>query len=211
MREKFMFFQNFKETADKLPDDLRLKFYDAMTNYVFNGVEPEDSLVNALITAIKPSLDKTDERGGAREGAGRKSNEIKNNQNNSKEIKVIQNNQSFQETETETRNKKQEIEKEIVKEKVAIAPRFTKPTLQDVQKYVDEQNLAMDSQSFVDFYESKGWKVGREPMKDWKAAARNWARREKHNTIQVKNESVFEHNMRMMREMEAENANENLF
>jgi hypothetical protein len=63
----------------------------------------------------------------------------------------------------------------------------------------------------LDFYESKGWKVGREPMKDWRAAARNWARREKHNTIQVKNESVFEHNMRMMREMEAENANENLF
>ena len=118
-----MFFQNFKETADKLPDDLRLKFYDAMTDYVFNGVEPEDSLINALITAIKPSLDKTDERGGAREGAGRKSNEIKNNQNNSKEIKTNQNNQSFQETETETRNGS--IEKEnIAKEKVAKATFF---------------------------------------------------------------------------------------
>lgn len=114
MREKFMFFANFKETADKLPDDLRLKFYDAMTDYVFNGVEPDDNLISALITAIKPSLDKVDERGGARDGAGRpKSNEIKNNQNNSNEIKRNQNNQSFLETETETRNgnKKQETEK----------------------------------------------------------------------------------------------------
>lgn len=114
MRDKFMFFANFKETADKLPDDLRLKFYDSMTDYVFNGVEPDDNLISALITAIKPSLDKVDERGGAREGAGRpKSNEIKNNQNNSNEIKRNQNNQSFLETETETRNgnKKQETEK----------------------------------------------------------------------------------------------------
>ena len=119
MREKFMFFQNFKETADKLPDDLRLKFYDAMTNYVFNGVEPEDTLINALITAIKPSLDKTDERGGVRDGAGApkgNKNAIKNNQkqsNQSNEIKIKQNNQSFLETETETRNgnKKQETER----------------------------------------------------------------------------------------------------
>ena len=62
MKDKFMFFVNFKETADKLPDDLRLKFYDAMTDYVFNGIEPDDVVVSALITAIKPSLDKEDGR-----------------------------------------------------------------------------------------------------------------------------------------------------
>ena len=106
-----MFFANFKETADKLPDDLRLKFYDAMTDYVFNGVEPDDNLISALITAIKPSLDKVDERGGARDGAGRpKSNEIKNNQNNSNEIKRNQNNQSFLETETETETRNRNME-----------------------------------------------------------------------------------------------------
>ena len=76
-----------------------------MTDYVFKGIEPDDVVISALITAIKPSLDKEDYRGGAREGAGRKSNEIKINQNNSKqsnEIKINQKNQSFLETETET-------------------------------------------------------------------------------------------------------------
>lgn len=82
MKNKFTFFDNFKETADKLPDDLRLKFYDAMTDYVFKGVEPDDTIVSAFIMAIKPQLDIEDKRGGVREGAGRKSKEIKNNQKN---------------------------------------------------------------------------------------------------------------------------------
>ena len=185
MREKFMFFQNFKETADKLPDDLRLKFYDAMTDYVFNGVEPEDSLINALITAIKPSLDKTDERGGAREGAGRKSNEIKNNQNNSKEIKTNQNNQSFQETETETRNGS--IEKEnIAKEKVAKAPTFKKPTLEEVKAYCQERNNVVDAEKWIDHYTANGWKVGKNPMRDWKATVRTWERLETRKPVENK-------------------------
>ena len=97
-------------------------------DYVFNGNEPSDPIMAALINSIKPSLDKVDERGGAREGAGRKSNEIKNNQKQSKEIKANQNNQSFQETETETRNRnietETEKEKEKVKEKDAIITPF---------------------------------------------------------------------------------------
>ena len=36
----------------------------------------------------------------------------------------------------------------------------------------------MDGQAFMDFYASKGWRVGNQPMKDWKAAVRNWARRD---------------------------------
>lgn len=111
MADRFMFFANFKEIADRLSDDLRLKFYDAMTDYVFKGDMTDDAVISALITAIKPSLDKEERRGGVREGAGRpknnfdydenqkKSKIIKNNQNI---IKNNQKNQSFLETETET-------------------------------------------------------------------------------------------------------------
>ena len=108
MSERFVFFKNFKSIADKLPDDMRLKFYDAMTAYAFEGKEPDDIVIAALITAIKPSLDKEETRGGAREGAGApkgNQNANKNNQSNSKTIKnnqteIInnQNNQSFQES-----------------------------------------------------------------------------------------------------------------
>lgn len=56
--------------------------------------------------------------------------------------------------------------------------RFVKPTLNDVQAYCQERQNNVDPESFVDFYESKGWKVGNQPMKDWKAAVRTWERRD---------------------------------
>lgn len=96
MRDKFLFFKNFKTVADKLPDDLRLKFYDAMTAYVFDGVESDDPVIAALVGAIKPSLDKVDNRGGNHNPTG---------QNQYSEVKRCQKGQSFQ----ETRNEKEEV------------------------------------------------------------------------------------------------------
>lgn len=53
------------------------------------------------------------------------------------------------------------------------AKRFTPPTLAEVQSYVAERHSPVDPQEFIDFYESKGWMVGKAPMKNWKAACRN--------------------------------------
>lgn len=86
--------------------------------------------------------------------------------------------------------------------------RFKKPTIEEVKAYVFESGYSIDPQSFVDFYESKGWKVGKSPMKDWRAAVRNWERNRLGNN---KKETTWEHNMRVMKQMEDENANENLF
>ena len=116
MKNKFIFFDNFKTTADKLPDYLRLKFYDAMTDYVFKGIDPDDIVVSALIMAIKPYLDnEVSSWGGAREGSGRKrknqdkSNKIKFNQvelekleKNQDKSSLIKNNQDLQKTKEKT-------------------------------------------------------------------------------------------------------------
>ena len=51
--------------------------------------------------------------------------------------------------------------------------RFVPPTLDEVREYVRSRNSPVDAQEFIDFYESKGWVVGKAPMKDWKAACRN--------------------------------------
>ena len=58
------------------------------------------------------------------------------------------------------------------------ARRFTPPTLDDVLSYVRERGSDVDPQRFLDFYASKGWMVGKNPMKDWKAAVRTWEKRE---------------------------------
>lgn len=57
--------------------------------------------------------------------------------------------------------------------------RFTPPSLTEVKEYVNEKGYQIDAEAFIDFYESKGWMVGKNKMKDWRAAVRNWARRDK--------------------------------
>lgn len=115
MNKRFLFFENFKSIADKLPDDMRLKFYDALLAYVFDGVEPDDVMIAALITAIKPSLDKEDKRGGNHNPTGQNQySEVKTGQkevkNNYEQVKNGQSGQSFLETETGNGNRKQETE-----------------------------------------------------------------------------------------------------
>ena len=63
--------------------------------------------------------------------------------------------------------------------KEARAEAFTPPTVHEVRDYVNFHNLQMTSSDFIDYYESNGWMVGNTPMRDWKAAARTWARRQK--------------------------------
>lgn len=53
---------------------------------------------------------------------------------------------------------------------------FKKPTVEDVAAYCNERNNGIDPQQFVNYYESKGWMVGRSPMKNWRAAVRYWER-----------------------------------
>lgn len=53
---------------------------------------------------------------------------------------------------------------------------FIKPTIEDIEDYINEKGYRVDAHKFYDYYESNGWKVGKNPMKDWKAAIRNWAR-----------------------------------
>lgn len=69
-----------------------------------------------------------------------------------------------------------------VADKLPRATRFTPPTLEEVAAYVQERGSKVDPQGFIDFYSSKGWLVGKSPMRDWKAACRNadkWERWDK--------------------------------
>lgn len=69
------------------------------------------------------------------------------------------------------------IEEDCKKEQAKPArTRFVKPSLDELKAYNEEKQLNVDCERFMDYYEANGWKAGRNPMKDWKAAMRNWAR-----------------------------------
>lgn len=53
-------------------------------------------------------------------------------------------------------------------------PRFVKPTVEEVRAYCAERGNSVDASKFWDFYESKGWRVGKSAMKSWQACVRTW-------------------------------------
>lgn len=56
--------------------------------------------------------------------------------------------------------------------------RFIKPTLEEIELFIFDNNYSVDAEAFFDYYESVGWSVGKKKMKDWKAAVRTWQKRE---------------------------------
>lgn len=85
--------------------------------------------------------------------------------------------------ETEVRLGKVSIGKDSLGDKGAdklpTRHRFTPPTVDEVRVYCAEKGYSVDPERFVDFYTSNGWRVGRNPMKDWKASVRTWNGKEK--------------------------------
>ena len=74
------------------------------------------------------------------------------------------------------KDKEKELERDKEKSKSEKVKRFTPPTLDEVIAYCNERNNNIDANHFIDYYTSNGWLVGKNKMKDWKAAIRTWER-----------------------------------
>lgn len=83
---------------------------------------------------------------------------------------------------------------------------FKPPTLDDVTAYVTTREVRIDPQRFIDHYTANGWKVGRNPMKDWQACVRTWEKRDSENT--GKHTQPINHTRRLSRLDEARQARE---
>ena len=119
------------------------------------------------------------------------------------------------ETETDREIETEREEKEIYKEKGktgAKAPArssFTRPTLLEVKEYCEERHNNIVPEQWYDFYEANGWKVGRNPMKDWKACIRSWERRraeEQANKPKTQKEEMHELYLKALEEDAREEA-----
>ena len=67
-----------------------------------------------------------------------------------------------------------ELGQDNIKEPKKTSKRFIPPTLDEVKAYCKERKNNVDADRFIDYYTSNGWQVGKNKMKDWKAAVRNW-------------------------------------
>ena len=80
-------------------------------------------------------------------------------------------------------DKDKDKEKEIVKETdIEKRKKFIKPTLEELKEYISTREIKIDAQKFLNHYDSVGWKVSNNPMKDWKACVRTWEGRNYNTT-----------------------------
>lgn len=83
-------------------------------------------------------------------------------------------------------NKDNNLHKEMTDTNVSVikkevTKRFVKPTIEEIRMYCIEKGYTFDPEAFFAFYESNGWKVGRNPMKNWKMACTTWAKDKRNN------------------------------
>ena len=81
-----------------------------------------------------------------------------------------------------TNIKENQVKENQYKEKSVKEKRFVPPTVEEVKAYCETRGNSVDPEAFVAFYQSKGWKVGKNPMKDWKAAVITWEKHDKKPT-----------------------------
>lgn len=74
-----------------------------------------------------------------------------------------------------SREDKDRVEESVVEKR----KRFSPPTVEEVAAYCDERGNNIDPQHFVDYYSARGWMIGKNHMKDWKAAVRTWEKSDK--------------------------------
>ena len=201
-REAFTFYKSFYKSASKIKDPMqRLAFYEAVAKYGITHEETdltEYDVADVAFESSRPNLDSgwVKSEAGSKGGKSKcnsacadKKNRIKSASNSEKaESNLLSEKSKHQDQEY---NQDQEHEHEIKEtDAKASAKKFQKPTVDEVRAYCEERHNFVDPDAFVDFYESKEWKVGDQPMKDWKAAVRTWERSESKRGQPRKAESM---------------------
>lgn len=187
-RTQFTFYASFFDAVSRIKKKAdRADAYDAICAYALREEDPDFSKMSdaaqIAFLLIKPNLDssrrkaKSGKDGGSRKASGK--------QNGSKQEANCKQDERESEKEKE-KEKEGEIENECYPPTPlpggTKAKRFIPPTVDEVAAYCQERGNGLDPEAFVDFYASKGWMVGKNPMKDWKAAVRTWERSEGRGT-----------------------------
>lgn len=187
MKKSFILYNDYKEHISLLSQSEKGDLLDCIFNFT-NGEEVSPSGIVAMaFSFIKSQLErdnisyeakrernrKNGLKGGRPSKSERLNEEPKETENNRtvflESEKSLNDTDTVNDTVTDTVN-----DTDIIKKQT----KFKKPTVDEVKSYCLERNNSVDPQRFMDFYASNGWKVGKNPMKDWKASVRNW---EKNN------------------------------
>ena len=177
----FKMFIHQKPIVDSVPDAVVGQAIKAAFNYFDSREEPQlDALPMVVFSAIKPYIDESfadydrDVRNCYRGGRPKKPPVTPGKGGHPSQTQAEA--EAEAEAESEARNN-------------AVKPhtrqRFSPPSVDEVRSFCEEQKISVDAMRFVSFYESNGWRVGRNPMKSWQAAVRSWSRKDENQKRSV--------------------------
>lgn len=165
----FQYYETFEIIIEKIKDiEEREWLRKVIIQYGLHGTAPESFHSEGLEIAWTICKDLIDQQHHRREvnaanRAGKKAEPATNEENSA--------------IEPEPEGKPaQEIQPEKPKRK-----NFVKPTVEEIAAYCKDKNYNVNAQQFFNYYESNGWKIGRNAMKSWQAAVQNWNIRDKAN------------------------------
>lgn len=182
MKDSFVLYTKYLDNIQALSMEQRGILFTSLMLYA-SGQEPEemDPVTAMAFSFIKSQMDKDiekyNETCAKRSEAGKLGGRPKK-QEEAKKANGFSENQKKQGKAKKADNEYEyEYDNDLLKENTKRKV-FSTPTVDDVRAYCLERNNKVDPQQFVDFYESKGWMIGKNKMKDWKAAVRTWERSE---------------------------------
>ena len=189
-RSHLKIYLSFEDDTECLSDAERGRLLLAMVRYAKDGTEPslsgnERFLWPVVRGQIDRDIDVYESKVSAGRAGGLAKAENSKSQQNLAEVSKSQQNlaevsksqQNLAEVSTiKIKDKDKEEDKDKDQDKGVSGARFAPPTPEDVAAFCRERGNSVDPVKFCAFYQSKGWKVGKNPMKDWRAAVITWER-----------------------------------
>ena len=179
-RSHLKIYLSFEDDTECLSDAERGRLLLAMVRYAKDGTEPslsgnERFLWPVVRGQIDRDIDVYESKVSAGRAGGLAKAENSKSQQNLAEVSKSQ--QNLAEVSTiKIKDKDKEEDKDKDQDKGVSGARFAPPTPEDVAAFCRERGNSVDPVKFCAFYQSKGWKVGKNPMKDWRAAVITWER-----------------------------------
>ena len=173
------------------PIKKRNDFLGKIIDFYYKDIEPEFKK-NSNEEAIWENIEKPIRKYKIKALNGSKGGRPKDETSKKTETK----NKTKIETETETEKESTSndvfVNVNVINKNNKNNSKFIKPSIEEIKEYCSKRNNSINANAFYDFYESKGWKVGNQSMKNWKACVRTWEQREENKPKKKTISEIFE-------------------
>ena len=186
---KFTWCDKFTRALEKVPDEQFVVLVRAILAYGSDGVEPElEFPLDAIFESFREDIDYSHNRRqsgnkGGKARSGGDSEEASKQSETASKLSATASKQSetaFKLFETASNPSKQASNTSNTSKKEG---RMKRPTLQEVEAEIEARGYHVDARAFIAYYDSNGWKVGKNPMKSWKSALTTWERRDSGKAV----------------------------